>query len=65
MAVWGSWFNKYLGWGYSCCYSTQKHSYCLGIKGREKALAKEYKLKAEEVVRMQKMKVLEQQAEEE
>jgi pre-mRNA-processing factor SLU7 len=63
LAVWGSWYNKYLGWGYSCCYSTQKMSYCLGLKGREKALAKEFKLRAEEVINQQKLKALEEKAE--
>jgi len=19
--VWGSWYNKHLGWGYGCCFS--------------------------------------------
>lgn len=22
ITVWGSWYSKFLGWGYSCCYST-------------------------------------------
>ena len=45
--VWGSWYNPYLGWGYGCCHSTDKNSYCAGLKGRERALAKELKIKTE------------------
>lgn len=45
--VWGSWYNKLLGWGYACCHSTEKYSYCLGNKGKEKALAAELKVKAQ------------------
>jgi len=33
-STWGSWYNKTLGWGYKCCYNTDKLSYCSGIKGR-------------------------------
>ena len=39
-SVWGSWYNPTLGWGYSCCYNTDKLSFCAGIKGKERALAK-------------------------
>lgn len=39
LTVWGSWYNKLLGWGYACCHATTKESFCLGTKGKEKALA--------------------------
>ena len=58
-SVWGSWFNKHLGWGYHCCHSNEKMSYCMGIKGRERALARELKIKAHEVKELQKMKEME------
>ena len=45
LSVWGSWYSKYIGWGYSCCHSTEKHSFCLGNKGKERALAAEMKAK--------------------
>jgi len=47
ISVWGSWYNRYLGWGYICCYSTDKLSYCGGVKGKERAIAKEFKIKSE------------------
>ena len=47
LSVWGSWYSKYLGWGFACCYATDKFSYCPGIKGREKALAKEMKIRVD------------------
>ena len=31
-SVWGSWFNKHLGWGYHCCHS----NYWLNVLGMEK-----------------------------
>jgi pre-mRNA-processing factor SLU7 len=62
-SVWGSWFNKYLGWGYGCCHSNEKMSFCIGIKGRERALARELKMKALEVKELQKLKELEEQEE--
>ena len=49
LSVWGSWYNVHLGWGYACCFSTDKMSYCSGVKGRKKALEKEFKMRAEEV----------------
>lgn len=36
-SVWGSWFNEALGWGYSCCHQNDKHSICLGEKGKRMA----------------------------
>ena len=39
ITVWGSWYNKYFGWGYACCHSLEKNSFCLGKKGKEKTLA--------------------------
>lgn len=56
ISVWGSWYNRLLGWGYACCHSTDKFSYCLGNKGKEKALAAELKAKAQ---RLREMQVLE------
>ena len=44
-SVWGSWWNENLGWGYTCCHNTIKASMCLGVKGKEMALQKEYKVK--------------------
>ncbi|XP_067929139.1 pre-mRNA-splicing factor SLU7-like [Watersipora subatra] len=35
-AVWGSYWHAGR-WGYQCCYSTIKESYCTGEKGREAA----------------------------
>ena len=25
LAVWGSWYNKYLGWGDGCCHNNEKY----------------------------------------
>lgn len=33
-SVWGSWWHEFK-WGYACCYSTVKNSYCTGEDGRE------------------------------
>ncbi len=44
-SVWGSWWNQYLGWGYACCHSNTKMSSCLGPKGKEHALQREFKAK--------------------
>ena len=46
-SVWGSWWNEVLGWGYACCHSNQKHSPCMGQKGKKNALIKEYRIKKE------------------
>lgn len=32
-SVWGSWWRNFQ-WGYSCCHSTVKNSYCTGEAGR-------------------------------
>jgi pre-mRNA-processing factor SLU7 len=32
-AVWGSWWHDFT-WGYACCHSTVKNSYCTGEAGR-------------------------------
>jgi pre-mRNA-processing factor SLU7 len=32
-SVWGSWWSNFQ-WGYSCCHSTVKNSYCTGEEGR-------------------------------
>jgi pre-mRNA-processing factor SLU7 len=35
-SVWGSFFSKArMSWGFSCCHSLTKNSYCTGNKGRE------------------------------
>lgn len=33
MSVWGSWWSNFQ-WGYECCHSTIKNSYCTGEDGR-------------------------------
>ena len=33
ISVWGSWWKDFR-WGYSCCHSTVKNSYCTGDEGR-------------------------------
>ncbi|KAL8681507.1 MAG: hypothetical protein Q9186_002393 [Xanthomendoza sp. 1 TL-2023] len=33
-SVWGSWWKSFL-WGYACCHSTVKNSYCTGEEGKE------------------------------
>ena len=33
-SVWGSWWSNFQ-WGYACCHSTVKNSYCTGEHGRE------------------------------
>ena len=33
-SVWGSWWKDFK-WGYACCHSTIKHSYCAGEQGRK------------------------------
>lgn len=32
-SVWGSWWANF-GWGYACCHSTVKNSYCTGEEGK-------------------------------
>ncbi|KAK7513340.1 Pre-mRNA splicing Prp18-interacting factor-domain-containing protein [Phyllosticta citriasiana] len=32
-SVWGSWWSNFQ-WGYACCHSTVKNSYCTGEEGR-------------------------------
>jgi pre-mRNA-processing factor SLU7 len=32
-SVWGSWWRNFT-WGYACCHSTVKNSYCTGEEGR-------------------------------
>ena len=32
-SVWGSWWSNFQ-WGYECCHSTVKNSYCIGHEGR-------------------------------
>jgi pre-mRNA-processing factor SLU7 len=43
-SVWGSWWNKQLGWGFSCCHGTDRNAICLGDKGKKIAVIKEYRL---------------------
>jgi len=33
-SVWGSWWSNFQ-WGYSCCHSTVKNSYCTGEEGKK------------------------------
>jgi pre-mRNA-processing factor SLU7 len=33
-SVWGSWWQDFR-WGYACCHSTVKNSYCIGEEGRK------------------------------
>jgi pre-mRNA-processing factor SLU7 len=33
-SVWGSWWSNFQ-WGFACCHSTTKNSYCTGDAGRE------------------------------
>ena len=33
-SVWGSWWKNFQ-WGYACCHSTIKNSYCTGKEGKE------------------------------
>jgi pre-mRNA-processing factor SLU7 len=33
-SVWGSWWSNFQ-WGYACCHSTTKNSYCTGEAGKE------------------------------
>ena len=54
-SVWGSWYSSIIGWGYACCYATEKMSYCLGEKGKEKALAKELRVKAQRLREEEKL----------
>jgi len=42
-SVWGSWWNKTLGWGYECCHSSVRDQRCKGKYGIKLALVKEYK----------------------
>jgi pre-mRNA-processing factor SLU7 len=43
-SVWGSWWSDFK-WGYSCCHSTVKNSYCTGEAGKA-AFEEEQKRKA-------------------
>lgn len=52
-SVWGSWWKDFQ-WGYACCYSTVKNSYCTGDAGKQAAqetdrLALEAEADSEEV----------------
>ncbi|KAF2109176.1 pre-mRNA-splicing factor SLU7 [Lophiotrema nucula] len=33
-SVWGSWWSNFQ-WGYACCHSTTKNSYCTGEEGKQ------------------------------
>jgi len=33
-SVWGSWWSKFQ-WGFACCHSTTKNSYCTGEEGKK------------------------------
>ncbi|KAI9669146.1 MAG: mRNA splicing protein [Alyxoria varia] len=33
-SVWGSWWRNFM-WGYACCHSTTKNSYCTGEEGKQ------------------------------
>ncbi|KAJ5624529.1 hypothetical protein N7510_000838 [Penicillium lagena] len=33
-SVWGSWWHEFQ-WGYTCCFSTVKNSYCTGEEGKK------------------------------
>jgi len=33
-SVWGSWWKDF-EWGYACCHSTMKNSYCVGEEGKK------------------------------
>lgn len=41
-SVWGSWWHNFQ-WGYACCFSTVKNSYCTGEEGK-KAFEEEDKM---------------------
>lgn len=34
-SIWGSFFNDKFGWGYKCCFSFDKNSYCKGENGKK------------------------------
>ncbi|GAA0140273.1 RNA splicing factor [Lithospermum erythrorhizon] len=44
-SVWGSWWKDHQ-WGYKCCHSTVRNSYCTGAAGIEAAAAVEDLMKA-------------------
>jgi pre-mRNA-processing factor SLU7 len=44
ISVWGSWWNKELGWGFACCHGTDRNAICPGDKGKKLAIIKEYRL---------------------
>ena len=46
--IWGSWWNKALGWGYKCCYVTNRYGRCLGADGKALAVLEELKVKMEQ-----------------
>ena len=41
--IWGSWWNKELGWGYKCCHGVSKYERCLGEEAKALAILKQYK----------------------
>lgn len=43
-SVWGSWWNRELGWGFSCCHGTDRNAVCLSDRGKKLAIVKEYKI---------------------
>ena len=43
-SVWGSWWNKELGWGFICCHGTDRNAICMGDKGKKMAVVREYRV---------------------
>lgn len=43
-SVWGSWWNKELGWGFACCHGTDRNAICMGDKGKKMAVVREYRV---------------------
>lgn len=63
-AVWGSWWNEELGWGFKCCHSNERNSVCVGEYGKVLAHKKELAIKRYKEEQVKKLKELElQQAE--
>ena len=60
-SVWGSFYNDNFGWGFKCCLSFDKNSWCKGEEGytQNLKLIEDYKERLSEGLRKQKEKLIE------
>ncbi|KAF2150204.1 Pre-mRNA-splicing factor slu7 [Myriangium duriaei CBS 260.36] len=58
-SVWGSWWKDFK-WGYACCHSTVKNSYCVGEEGR-KAIEESAAFTRGDVSESEKLRIADEQ----